>query len=211
MPETKLHLVLRTFLYQLLKFAFGHEACVGSEQFVYFNARDPRLCVAPDAFLKLGIPDVHFNSWKVWERGTPEVAVEILSGSDSEMTAWDEKVARYHELGVRELVCFDPQASEGHRLRVWDRIDEDLVERRVESDIAKSLVLQKFWVVRPIEEELVGLRLSEDSSGEHLLPSPREAEARAREVEARARDAAEARASLAEARVRELEAELRKR
>jgi hypothetical protein len=42
LPEGKTHLTLRTFLYQLLKFALGPAHSVGSEQFVYFNAADPR-------------------------------------------------------------------------------------------------------------------------------------------------------------------------
>jgi hypothetical protein len=35
---------------------------------------------------------------------------------------------------LQELVSFDAEAEPGSRLRVWDRIDDDLVEREVSAD-----------------------------------------------------------------------------
>jgi hypothetical protein len=200
MPEGKRHLVLRTFLWQLLKFSLGPEHSIGSDQFVYWNARDKHRKLAPDAFVKLGVPDTSFGSWKTWEQGgVPELAVEIVSPNENETIDWDEKLARYHELGVKELVRFDPSAPEGARIRVWDRVQEDLVEREVVEDRALCLTLGVFWVVRPVEEEPVGLRLADD---EGRLLETREEKGRREDREARA---------LAEARVRELEEELRRR
>ncbi|WP_437931791.1 hypothetical protein WMF37_21890 [Sorangium sp. So ce291] len=40
-----------------------------------------------------------------------------------------------------ELVAFDPEAAPGERLRVWDRIDGDLVERVVEGERSPCTVL----------------------------------------------------------------------
>jgi Uma2 family endonuclease len=188
----KRHLTLRTFLYQLLKHLLGPEHTVGSDQFVYWNAREPRRKLAPDVFLCRGIADSSFGSWKVWERRTPELAIEIVSPNEDEDEDWDDKLERYHELGVQELVRFDPDARAGERLRVWDRIDEDLLERRVENDACACVALGLVWVVCPVESEPVGLRLA-DADG-RLVPNAIEAERVAREA--------------AEARVRELEAEL---
>jgi len=53
-PERLIHLRMRTALWQILQHAYGREHATGSEQFIYFNARDPRRCCAPDAWLKLG-------------------------------------------------------------------------------------------------------------------------------------------------------------
>src|SRR5512138_182898 len=58
-PETKRHLEARTVLYLILKEALPG-ATVGSEQFIYYDAADPRRCLAPDVFVKLGAPDQPF-------------------------------------------------------------------------------------------------------------------------------------------------------
>jgi Uma2 family endonuclease len=218
MPEGKTHLVLRTFLFRLLRSALGPEHSVGSEQFVYWNARDPKRVLAPDAFVRLGVPDSRFGSWKTWEQGgVPDLAIEIVSPGESE-ASWEEKRASYHELGVKELVRFDPAAAPGERLRVWDRVHDDLVERQLElgSDRTACVTLGLYWVVRPVDGEPAGLRLADEHGT--LVEVPEETEARGRAEEARGRAAANARAeeeararAAAEARIRELEAELRRR
>ena len=82
-PQNKTQLTLRTFLYQLLKFALGPSHSVGSEQFVYFNAADPKKCLAPDAFVKLDVPDTQFGTWKTLERGgPPNLAVEMVGPNE---------------------------------------------------------------------------------------------------------------------------------
>jgi len=75
LPETQLHLDLRTLLYHLLSDYLGLEATVGSEQFVYFDASDPKQVVAPDVLVRLDPRGDKIRSWKTWERGAPEVAV----------------------------------------------------------------------------------------------------------------------------------------
>ncbi len=119
MPESKRHLRQRTILYQILDLAFAEGAAIGCDQFVYWDPTDPSQCLAPDAFVRLGIADDAFRSWKVWERGAPDVAVEIIRRSDERDRDWDAKLAKYRRLGVRELVRFDPEA-EPMSLRVWD-------------------------------------------------------------------------------------------
>jgi Uma2 family endonuclease len=217
-PETQLHLELRTILYQLLKELFGGTATISCDQFVYWVADDPGEALAPDACVRRAPPTGLLRSWKTWERGAPEVAVEIVSDSDATESAFASKLARYDRMGVLELVRFDPDAAPGRRLRVWDRIDGDLVERVVDADVAPSAVLPLAWKVAPADGLPVALRLL---TGEALVPTlvearEREAAARQHEAEARQREAAarqreaEAR-QVAEARVRELEAELARR
>jgi Uma2 family endonuclease len=217
MPEGYAHLVLRTFLFRLLQFALGREHSVGSDQFVYWLATDPNRKLSPDVFVRLGTPQTSFRSWKTWEQGgVPDLAIEIISPNEGDGVPWSDKLARYHELGVKELVRFDPEGDEGARLRVWDRVREDLVERQVVDDSTPCLPLGLIWTVRPVEDQSAGLRLADEAG--RLLETREEAEARGREEEAKARaEEAKARAeeakarAVAEARVRELEEELRRR
>jgi Uma2 family endonuclease len=191
-PESKRHLLLRTLLFRILTRAYEGHACIGSDQFVYWNAADPTRCLAPDAFLRFGAPDEEFDTWKTWERGAPELCVEITSRSDRADPDWEQKLTGYRELGVVELVRFDPPTG---RLRVWDRLDDDLVERAIEGETSPSLVTGATWVVTDVAGKSA-LRLASDAGGTMLLPTPEEAEAEGREA--------------AEKRVAELEALLRR-
>jgi hypothetical protein len=122
-PESKTHLVLRTFLFRLLRFALGPAHRVGSEQFLYWNAADPTVSLAPDAMVRLYVPDAQFKTWKTWEEGgVPDPAIEVVS--DSDRRGWSEKLSDYRAIGVKELVRFDPAAPDGKRLQVWDRVRE---------------------------------------------------------------------------------------
>ena len=112
-PETKRHLKLRTLLFELLELAFADRAAIGCDQFVYWDPTDPKACLAPDAFVRLGQPDFLFRSWKAWEHGAPHVAVEVISDADERDRDWGLKLNRYRRLGVSELVRFDPEENEG--------------------------------------------------------------------------------------------------
>jgi hypothetical protein len=179
-PEGKTHLILRTFLFALLRFALGPDHSVGSEQFVYWNARDPRRCLSPDLFVKLRVRDCPFRTWKAWEcGGPPELAVEIISPNEGDGIEWDEKLSRYHELGVKELLRFDPEEADGRRVRAWDRVRDDLVERQVTGDRTPCVTLGLTWIVCAVEDEPIGLRLADDAG---RLLETRE-ERRVRELE----------------------------
>jgi Uma2 family endonuclease len=102
---------------QLVHFpAFAKEAAIGCDQFVYWDATERRECLAPEAFVRFGQADDLFQTWKVWERGAPQVAVEIIRISDNSESDWREKLARYRRLGISELVRFDPESSEPLRV-----------------------------------------------------------------------------------------------
>jgi Uma2 family endonuclease len=205
-PEGYVHLVLRTFLFQLLSFLLGPEHSVGCDQFVYWNAADPKRKLSPDVFVRLGAPQTTFGSWKTWEQGgVPDLAVEIVSPNEGDGVPWEEKLARYQELGVAELVRFDPEEPEGGRLRVWDRVRQVLVERVITAERTPCLALGYGWTVVPIlagPESVPALRLLDEEG--RLLETSEERLMRERGTET-------ARADAAEARVRELEEELRRR
>lgn len=170
--ETKRHLEARTTLYLLLKDALA-SAAVGSDQFVYWDATDPKRCLSPDVFVKLGTHDNTFDHWKTWERSAPDLAVEIVSASDRPDAEWAEKFERYRASGVAEVVRFDP-ANELNPVRVWDRLDDDLVERAPDSaHLRECAALNLWWVVVPSEHGPM-LRLARDSDGGGLLPTPAE-------------------------------------
>jgi len=83
MPESAVHLRLRTALFLVLEGKLRGRAFVGSDQFVYWDPTDPKACLAPDAFVRLGGPSGLPPSFKTWEHGAPHVAVEIISRSEA--------------------------------------------------------------------------------------------------------------------------------
>lgn len=205
-PEEKEHYALRTLVFETLTRAFAAAATIGCDQFVYWNGSDPKRCLAPDAFVFWGTPDEMFRSWKTWERGTPQTAVEIASVFERTGGPWPKKLLRYQELGVSELVYFDAAKPAGARLRIWDRIDDDLVERVVEHDVSPCRTLsgrdaqypELFWVIVPNDVHPAALRLAEDPAGQRLLLT-------AREIAERERDAAQERVAELEEKLRRLQ------
>ena len=146
------------------------------------------------------------------------MAVEIVSDSDASSASWDTKLRRCQELGVRELVRFDPDETGEQQLRIWDRVEGELVPRTGAKDRHLCRGLSLYWVVVPTRRYPAALRLARDAEGRDLVLTPEETQARGREAEARGREAAdrareaEARArEAAERRVAELEAQLRLR
>ncbi len=171
--ETKRHLETRTALYSIIKETFA-DMTVGSDQFIYFDDEDPKRCLAPDVFVKADVLLVDFDSWKVWEYGTPSLAIEIVSATDRLKLTWQEKFERYHALGIRELVRFNAQANEP--ITVWDRIEDKLVQRDAPSPsgLYECKTLGLFWTVEMSADFGKQLRLSRDRAGQTLLPTPSE-------------------------------------
>jgi len=182
MPQSSRHGLLCDLVAEVLRHALGREHSVGKDNFVYFDATHPQRCLGPDAFVKLNAPRDVFDVWKTWERGTPELCVEILSPSDTtEKLPFLEKLERYRALGTGELVAFNVDAPVGSRLRAWDRIEDDLVERVVEGETTPCVTLDVHWVIASGGEDLpAALRLSRDPEGRELLLTGEEAERAAR-------------------------------
>src|SRR5262249_23491487 len=83
-------------------------AFTGADQFIYFRQGDVRRRVAPDVFVLPGVrPGRRIRSWKAWEaRIVPSFALEVVS-SDVDKDYIDAPTL-YRELGVNELLVFDP-------------------------------------------------------------------------------------------------------
>jgi Uma2 family endonuclease len=213
-PEARRHFLLRTALFHTVWEAFRAGAAVGSDQFVYWDPTDPHACCAPDVFVKAGAIDESFESWKAWERGAPDLVVEITSASDANEGPWDQKLDRFRRLGAKEIVRFDPEDAE-RPLRIWDGADGDVTERDpADPGFNRCDTLSMYLCVYRDAELGPALGVARDAEGRDRLPTPAEArkradEARQREAEAR-KQADEARQK-AERRIAELEAELARR
>jgi hypothetical protein len=165
MPETRRHMRLRAGLFDSIHRAFAGRAHIGSDQFVYWDPTDPTQCCAPDLFVRMGEPDTEFDCWKTWDRGAPQLAIEIISQSDARDRPWDAKLDRYARLGVAELVRFDGDDAAA-ALRIWDLVDGDLVERDPQGPgFSRCDTLDAFWLVRIGPLPGLELRLSRDEAG----------------------------------------------
>lgn len=209
-PETNPNFEKRVVLYQSVKAALGATSTIGSDQFVYFDPTDAAKRCAPDLFVKLGAPHAPFEVWKVWERAAPELGVEIVSKSDRPEDDWGGKLRRYRGAGVLEVVRFDGEDAE-QPVRVWDRIDGELVERASDDpDRLACQTLGLWWTVVDMPGLGPTLRLARDREGTDLLPTPDEARMRAEQERARAEQErareAQARARAEQERAREVQA-----
>jgi hypothetical protein len=190
--------------------SLGQTAFVGANQFVYWRQFDPSRKLAPDVFVLPGVrPGIKIDSWQVWNEGgiVPTFALEVVS--QDWLKDYRDAPEPYAELGVRELVIFDPEWAERPSERLRWQVYRRLARRgfvRVEAnneDRVRSKVLG-CWL-RAVGNDLdsLRLRLATGPQGEVLVPTPDEARA----AEAKARALAEQKLGAeAEARVAEAEA-----
>ena len=225
-PETETHRLLVNLLFAIVTQAIRDEGLTSCDQFVYWDPTDPKKCLAPDvAFRKDKRRRERLRSWKTWLLGAPELAVEIVSRSDEGEPSWDDKLSRYRQAGILEVVRFDPEDAK-RPLRLWDLFDGDLVERELGRPEALFCdALGAYWCVASDLELGPVLRLAAEATDGALLPTGEEAERAQKEVERAQKEAERAQkeaeriakeVALAErdearARLAELEAELRKR
>lgn len=196
---------IQTYILELLRplverylSARGIRAHAGSDQYIYWAQYEPTSCVAPDVYVLPGVPqDIAIDVWKVWERGViPSLALEVV-GRDPHKD-YELSPRRYADLGVKELIIFDPFPSGDRRIfQVYRRLRGGfrLVES-TDADRVRSRELGCF--VRVVGGgAATRLRLALGRSGDELFPTGEEAERAAKEAALR--------------RVAELEAELARR
>ena len=205
MPESGRHGRLCELLYLVLRSAAGRRSTTGKDHFIYYDRKEPRRCLAPDAFVKLGVPHHLVESWKTWHLGVPELCVEILSPSDTEETlTFREKLRRYNALKPRELIVFRADGKPGRRLRAWDRAKGVLVERMVSKERTPCRTLGASFVLHEEPELGPALRLVDDTGRLVLTDAEAErADAQAREAALRADAEAREAALRADAEARE--------
>lgn len=201
----------------------GVTALVGADQFIYWRQHDALARVAPDLYVLPGVrPDTRVRSWKLWQDlVVPSFALEIAS-QDWEKD-YVEAPERYRELGVPELVIFDPGFDEhagGLLWQVFRRVGQrGLI--RVETTLADRVHSKSLgcWLRCTGEGRDLRVRIATGAKGDHLVPTleeardaeraAKEAERAAKEVERAAKDAERAAKEAALARVAELEATIK--
>ena len=193
MGENTLELLIRELLRPLLaRYLLGHEKpppFVGGNQFIYWRQHEPTCSVAPDVYVLPGLaPDATPRSIKVWETGrAPSFALEVVSLDKAK--DYLRAPLRYDELGVKELVIFDPapaQREQGVCWQVYRRRARGGLGRVELSDEDRvfSRVLG-CWLRAVPADGSVRLRLGIGEDGDELFPTMEEAErARADAAEA---------------------------
>jgi hypothetical protein len=183
----------------------GTHAHVGSDQYVYWRQHDPQACVAPDLYILPGVPqDLAIGVWKTWESGVvPAFAIEVV-GRDPHKD-YEDAPRRYAELGVDELVVFDPFPGPERIAFVVYRRGAGGLQRvqATQADRVWSRHLDCF-VRRVGENAATRLRLALGERGDELFPTAEEAERAATERQAQRADEQARRADRLAARLREL-------
>ena len=181
---------------------------VSGDLLIYYEEGNPRVSVAPDAFVAFGVEPRMRMSYKVWEEGKgPDFVLEVASPS-----TWREDVgpkrAIYARLGVREYVLFDPTGEHlSPRLQGYRLVGGEYVRLPAVESMDRTLTLYSETLGLELWAKGEKMRFRDPAKGEDLLSHEEEAAARQEEVAARQEEAAARRA--AEARVAELEALLR--
>lgn len=182
--ETLLHQHIRTLLRRLVQGWLadqGRRALVGSDQFVYWLEGRADRSLGPDLFVLPGEdPDREIDSWRVWaESGPPTFALEVVSVDKAK--DYEEGPPKYGELGVRELVIYDPlrgtqPRSDRIRWQVhrWGPAGFVRVEAH-DDDRVFSEELQ-CWLVEEGPAESPRVRLFGGPNADWRVPTPEEAE-----------------------------------
>lgn len=175
----------------------GQPSFVGANQFIYWKKFDPKRSLAPDVFVLPGIePGIKIDSWKTWERGlTPSFALEIVS-QDEYLKDYRDGPPSYDEIGVQELIIFDPEyqnnLSERLRFQVYRRLPKRGLVRveATNEDRVRSRVLGCHVYAVGADLDTLRLRLATGPKGETLFPTADEAERAAHEAARAAHEAA---------------------
>ena len=184
------------------------DACVGGNNFLYYEEGKPKLVVSPDVFVAYGVPkETDREVWKVWVEGkAPDFILEVTSKSTRKHDERKKK-AIYERVGVTEYWQFDPTG---------DYLDPILKGRALADGRYRELELERrdgglcrFSEVLGLDLRLVDgrLRFFDPKRGEYLLTPEEQREV----LEERDRTVDQQRRALeaAEARIRELESQRR--
>ena len=208
--DAQLHAILYAVGVLRLHYAKRPDVYVSGDLLIYYEEGNPRVSVAPDAFVVFGVEDQVRMNYKVWEEGKgPDFVLEVASPN-----TWREDVERkpavYAGLGVREYFLFDPLGEHlAPRLRGYRLVDGTYGRLAAVESIDRTLTLTSEVLGLELRAKPGGeIRFHDPAAGRDLLSheethaSWRAAEMRA-EREATAREAAEARVAELEARLRD--------
>lgn len=186
---------------------------VGGDAFFAWVPEHPLVRVSPDVYTVSEPPDPLPKAFHMWTPGhrPPRFALEIVS--EAWRKDYHDNPPKYAQLGVAELVIFDP---EGDRARSRERTPLQLFRRAADGVFVRVYVGPgpvysdelEGWLVVVGAGASSTLRLALDAAGQRLVPTEAERaelERTAKEQERSARLAAEAEV----ARLREELARLR--
>ena len=215
--DAQLHAILYAVGALRVRYGDRPDVYVSGDLLVYYEEGNPRVSVAPDAFVVFGVEDRQRMSYRVWEEGKgPDFVLEVASPN-----TWREDVERkpgiYAGLGVSEYFLFDPMGEHYTPRLQGYRLVEGRYERLpVVESIDRTLTLASDVLGLELRAKGEEIRFHDPATDETLLSYAEEHVARREEAAARqaaelqaGREAAARRA--AEARVAELEARLEAR
>jgi Uma2 family endonuclease len=187
--QDSLHMRILELLRPLVERWFverGQPTFVGADQFVYYKQFAPNKVVAPDIYVLPGVPpERRVKSWKTWKTGVvPSLAIEVITSEHVEKD-YRESPERYAELGVDELILFDPDFAESDERRRFQRYRK-LKKRgfvRVESTNADRIRVRTLGCFLRVvgEGDAARARLGTGPTGDDLVPTEAEQERAAKE------------------------------
>jgi len=177
---------------------------VGADQYIGWDPDDGEKVLSPDVYVLPGVPPgEEFDFWKVWQTGiVPSFALEIVSKRKKK--DYKKVPPLYGELGVEELIIFDPRFKRrrpGFCFQVYRRDDRGgfACVEETNADRVRSSVLG-CWIRAVGEGKTQRLRLAADPAGDVLVPTALEKAAAA--AEKAAAEIAALRAQLAQSLAR---------
>ena len=192
MGETDLHRDWMFRLIEMLKYRYrGQQVYVSGDLLVYFEERNPKRYVVPDAFAVKDCDPGRRRIFKIWEEGRVPNAIFEVTSRRTKRRDLKIKPAIYSRLRVPECFLYDPTADyldpplQGFRLAGDDYC-------RIEPDASGALVCEELDLLLRLEGGQ--LLLLDGTSGERLLTEAEAGRAaqQALEAERQAREAAEA-------------------
>ncbi len=214
LAETSVHVdAILTAVVALRQYLADQQAVVLADQFLYYAQGFPRLRVAPDVMVILGVNPGPRDNFKTWEEGQVPVVIFEMTSESTRSQDQGFKKDLYESLGVREYWQFDPKGE-------W--ISEQLRGYRLQNEVYApitdgccgplNLRLQIEGMVIGFYRQDTGEKLL---APDELVQALRQAEDRAEQAESRAQQAesraeqAQLQAQQAESRAERLAARLR--
>jgi Uma2 family endonuclease len=204
MGETDLHIAWMFRLRDLFMYRYrGENVYVACNLLMYYEEGNPQKFLVPDVFVVKDCDPGMRRTFRIWdEERIPDVVFEVTSKATR---ADDEsfKPQRYAQIGVRELVLYDPTGDYLQTQLQLYRL-EDGVYVRVEPDVNGALESEELNLLVLLDDgELV---LRDRTSGQSLRTHGEAAEELAQAAQAKTQaaqaktQAAEAQAQAAESR-----------
>ena len=172
-------------------FAARRDVYVSGDLLIYYEEGNPRVSIAPDAFVVLGAADHRRMSYKLWEEPkAPDFVLEVASPSTAEKDLAPKR-AVYARLGVREYWQYDPMGGLlPSRLMGWRLAAGAYQERPIVRTLDGALTAYSETLGLDLRAKEEGMRFRDPATGRDLLgheeehAARRAAEARIAELEA---------------------------